>query len=65
MHFYDQITQYRDNGLVFTKISQYEEGDPGAFCSAIYTVIIKGASFYLPISMAHIQLKMLHSRFRY
>jgi hypothetical protein len=50
MHFYDQITQYRDNGLVFTKISQYEEGDPGAFCSAIYTVIIKGASFYLPIS---------------
>ncbi len=50
MHFYNQITQYRDNGLVFTKISQYEEGDPGAFCSAIYTVIIKDASFYLPIS---------------
>lgn len=50
MHFFNQIIQYRDGGRVLTKIPQYEKGDPGVYCSAIFTVMIKGAAYYLPIS---------------
>jgi hypothetical protein len=50
MHFFNQIIQYRSGGHIFTKIPQYEEGDPGTFCSAIYTVWIRGIAYYLPIS---------------
>jgi hypothetical protein len=50
MHFYNQIIQYRNKGVVFTKIPNYAEGDAGVFCSAIFTVTIKGVVYYLPIS---------------
>src|ERR1700748_451334 len=49
-HDYNQIIQYRNGGSVFTQVLQYEEGVYGLFCSAIYTVIIKGVTYYLPIS---------------
>lgn len=50
MHFFNQIIQFRSGGHIYTKIPKYEEGDPGAFCSVIYTVMIKGIAYYLPIS---------------
>jgi len=49
MHFFNQIIQYKDSGQIFTKIPRYGEGDPGTFCSAIYTVAIKGKTYYLAI----------------
>ena len=50
MHFFNQIYQYRNNGKVFSKIPQYEEGDAGSFCSKIYTVGINNKTYYLAIS---------------
>ena len=49
MHFFNQIYQYKDNGKVFTKIPEYEEGEASSFFSKIYTVGINNKAYYLTI----------------
>ena len=49
MHIFKTIYQWRNNGKVFVNAPQYAEGDPGSFCSKIFTVIINNQSFYLAI----------------
>jgi len=49
MHYFNQIFQYKDSGQVFAKIPRYKKDDPGAFCSAIYTVVIEDKVYYLVI----------------
>jgi hypothetical protein len=50
MHFYKEIYQWKDNGKVFTKIPIREEGDPGSFCSKIFTVHINKQPYYLAVT---------------
>lgn len=52
MHFFREIYQWRANGKVFTCIPKYEEGDPGLYCSHIFTLEIKGQTYYLVITGA-------------
>jgi hypothetical protein len=49
MHFYHEILQWNANGKVFTKITKYEEGEAGSFCSAIYTAQVNNKPVYLAI----------------
>lgn len=50
MHIFKEIYQYKDNGKIFTKMPKGEEGEPGSFCSKIYTIPVKNKTYYLPIS---------------
>jgi hypothetical protein len=50
MHVFKTIYQWKSNGKVFTKIPKYEEGDPGTFCSKIFTVSINDKSYYLAVT---------------
>lgn len=49
MHFFNEIYQYKSNGKVLTFIPVYNEGDPGSFCSKIYTIPVEGKTYYLKI----------------
>jgi hypothetical protein len=50
MHIFKTIYQWKSNGKVFSSFPQYAEGDPGSFCSKIFTVPIKNQFFYLAIT---------------
>lgn len=50
MHFFNEIFQYKADGKVSAWIPEYEESDPGSFCSRIYTIIVNSKSYYLVIS---------------
>ena len=50
MHFFETIYQWRSNGKVFTRVPKYEEGDPGNFCSNVFTVILNGKRHYLAVA---------------
>jgi hypothetical protein len=50
MHIFKTIYQWKSNGKVFSSFPQYAEGDPGCFCSKIFTVIINNQPFYLAIT---------------
>ncbi|PZP38132.1 MAG: hypothetical protein DI598_21080 [Pseudopedobacter saltans] len=50
MVFYRVIYQWKSNGKVLTDIPPAEEGDPKSFCSQIFTVDIKGKSYYLVVT---------------
>lgn len=50
MHVFKTIYQWKSNGKVFTKVPKYEEGDPGTFCSKIFTININGKPYYLAVT---------------
>lgn len=50
MHMYKTIYQWKAKDKVFTENPAYEEGDPGSFCSAIFTVQTNNATYYLPVT---------------
>ena len=50
MHIFKTIYQWKSNGKVFVYAPKYAEGDPGSFCSKIFTVIINNQPFYLAIT---------------
>ena len=50
MHIFKTIYQWKSNGKVFSSFPQYAEGDPGSFCSNIFTVSINNQFFYLAIT---------------
>lgn len=50
MRIFNEIYQWRDKGKVFTKVPTYTDGDPGSFCSKIFTVIIKNKPYYLAVT---------------
>jgi len=52
MHFYDYIYQFSNNGKVYTDYANLEEGDCGAFYSAIYTLKTNTKIYYLAVSNA-------------
>lgn len=59
MHFFKTIYQWRANGKVFFKTPYFEEGDPGSFCSKIFTVAIAGKPNYLAITNSRFSTKDL------
>ncbi|RYD98497.1 MAG: hypothetical protein EOP50_04905 [Sphingobacteriales bacterium] len=52
MHFFHSIYQWRAGGKVYTSIPAYDEGDPGSFCSKIYTLRDGARTYYLAVSNA-------------
>jgi hypothetical protein len=50
MHFFKEIYQWKTNGKVFSKLPEYEEHDPGNFCSKIFTVSIHNKPYYLAVT---------------
>lgn len=52
MHFYEIIYQFSNKGKVYTEPVNLEEGDCGAFYSAIYTLKTGGKTYYLAVSNA-------------
>ena len=52
MHRFSTIYQWRDNGKVFTKVSNDDHDNPGSFVSQIFTVVIDGKSHYLVVTNA-------------
>lgn len=52
MHFYDIIYQFSNKGKVYTEPVNLEEGDCGAFYSAIYALKTATKTYYLAVSNA-------------
>lgn len=50
MHVFKEIYQWKGSGTVFTKIPARSEGDPGNFCSKIFTVDINAKTYYLAVT---------------
>lgn len=50
MHFFKTLYQWRSNGTIFFEVPNYEEGDPGSFCSKLYTVNIHDIPYYLTVT---------------
>lgn len=50
MRIFNEIYQWRDKGKVFTKVPTYTDGDPGSFCSKIFTVTINNKPYYLAVT---------------
>jgi hypothetical protein len=50
MHFYKILYQYRANNQIFSIIPEYDEMDPGEFCSEIFTVKIRNRTYYLLVT---------------
>lgn len=50
MHIFKTIYQWKSNDKVFFSFPHYAEGDPGSFCSKIFTVPINNRFFYLAIT---------------
>lgn len=49
MHFFQTIYQWKDGGQVYSRMSQYREGDPGSFASLIYRVDVGKLHYYLSV----------------
>ncbi|MBO9632065.1 MAG: hypothetical protein J7578_03030 [Chitinophagaceae bacterium] len=49
MSYFDGIWQWKSKNGIHHRTPQPENGDPGNFCSKIYTVNIKGREYYLAI----------------
>ena len=49
MHFFKEIYQWKASGKVYTKVPVFENGDPGTFCSAIFTIPINNTTYYLAV----------------
>ncbi|NIG54775.1 hypothetical protein [Chitinophaga sp. Cy-1792] len=49
MHYFDAIYQYRTGETVSTQAAVPIKGNPGTFCSKIYTASINGKAYYLAI----------------
>lgn len=50
MHFFKTVYQWRANGKVYIKEVQTDEGDPGGFCSEMFTITVLDKKFYLPVT---------------
>lgn len=50
MHFFKTVYQWRANGNVYTKEVKTDEGDPGGFCSDMFTINVLNKKFYLPVT---------------
>ena len=52
MHNFEQFFQYSWQGRVLTQFPKSQEGDPGNFCSKIFTVMINSKPYYLAVCNA-------------
>jgi hypothetical protein len=50
MHYFKIIYQYRANNQIFTIVPNYDEIEPGEFCSDIFTVKIRNQTYYLLVT---------------